>query len=260
MPKVPFWVFIVIAILYFTATRVDIMDIDASQYAEISREMLKSGDYLHVFDRGMEYLDKPPFLFWVCAASMKVFGVNNFGYKFPSILFALWAIFATYRLAKILYEDTTARMAALVFATCQGMMLWTNDIRCDTILTSWVITAIWLIKEWEINGKLRWLLGGFAAISLGMMTKGPIAALAPAFAFTADWALKRKWRLFFNPAYLPGLAVILVLLIPMCVGLYQQFDMHPEKIVNGRPRPLRAALFLLVPELRAHYRREPLEK
>ena len=40
MPKVPFWVFIFIAIVYFTAVRVDIMDIDASQYAEISREMM----------------------------------------------------------------------------------------------------------------------------------------------------------------------------------------------------------------------------
>src|ERR1700733_13345919 len=151
MPKVPFWVFILIAILYFTAIRVDTMDIDASQYAEISREMMKSGDYLHIYDRGADYLDKPPFLFWASAVSMKVFGVNNFGYKFPSILFALLALLATYKLAKLLYGEVTGRMAALVLATCQGMFLMTNDIRCDTILMSCVITAIWLIKEWYVK-------------------------------------------------------------------------------------------------------------
>jgi 4-amino-4-deoxy-L-arabinose transferase-like glycosyltransferase len=211
------------------------MDIDASQYAEISREMVKNADYLHVFDRGIDYLDKPPFLFWMSATSMKIFGFNNFGYKFPSILFALWAIFATWKLARLLYADTTARMAALVFATCQGIMLWTNDVRCDTILTSWVITAIWLIKEWEVTRKLPYLLAGCAAISFGMMTKGPIALMVPLFAFSADWALKRKWRNFVRPQYLLGLLVIAVLLLPMCIGLYQQFDLHPEKIVNGTP-------------------------
>ena len=93
MPKVPFWVFILLTVLYCSAIRIDTMDVDASQYAEISREMAISGDYLHVYDRGMDYLDKPPFLFWVSAISMKAFGVNNFGYKLPSILFALWALY-----------------------------------------------------------------------------------------------------------------------------------------------------------------------
>ena len=57
--KIPLWIFLIIGALYFCAVRVDIMDIDASQYAEISREMSISGDYLHVYDRGMDYLDKP---------------------------------------------------------------------------------------------------------------------------------------------------------------------------------------------------------
>jgi 4-amino-4-deoxy-L-arabinose transferase-like glycosyltransferase len=234
VPKVPFWVFILISIVYFAAIRIDTMDVDASQYAEISREMLKSGDYLHVYDRGLEYLDKPPFLFWVSAASMKVFGVNNFGFKFPSLLFALWALFATYKLAKLLHGESVGCMAALTLAVCQGMFLMTNDIRCDTILMSWVITAVWLIKEWLVQRKLQYLLAGFAAIAFGMMTKGPIALMVPVFCFGADWALKREWKNFFRAEYLLGFLVIAILLLPMSIGLYQQFDMHPEKLVNGR--------------------------
>ena len=234
MPKVPFWVFIFIAVLYFTAIRVDTMDVDASQYAEISREMLKSGDYLHIYDRGANYLDKPPFLFWVSATSMKVFGVNNFGFKFPSILFALLALYATYRLARLFYGEATGRMAALVLASCQGMFLMTNDIRCDTILMAWVVTAVWLIQEWSVQGKPKYILWGFAAIGFGMMTKGPIALMVPGFCFVSDWALKRQWRNFFRPVYLLGLVIIAVLLIPMSIGLYQQFDLHPEKIIDGK--------------------------
>jgi 4-amino-4-deoxy-L-arabinose transferase-like glycosyltransferase len=233
MPKIPFWVFILVAIIYFTAIRVDTMDVDASQYAEISREMMLSGDYLHIYDRGIEYLDKPPLHFWLSAASMRIFGINNFGYKLPSILFALWAVFATYKLGRRLYGDITGRMAALILASCQGMFLWTNDIRCDTILMSCLITSVWLIQEWVVSRKFLYLMGGAFAIGLGMITKGPIALMVPVFCFSADWILKRQWKNFLQTAFIPALAVIALVLLPMSIGLYQQFDMHPEKLVNG---------------------------
>lgn len=233
MPKIPFWVFILVAILHLSAFRVDVMDVDASQYAEMSREMLQSGSYLEVYDRGNEYLDKPPFLFWVSAASMKIFGVNNFGYKLPSILFAFLAIYATYRLTRLLYGEATGRMAALILGTCQGMFLMTNDIRTDTILMAWVVTSLWMIKEFDLKRHWYYLVGGSAAIAFGMMTKGPIALMVPIFCFGTDWVLKRQWKKFFDPAYFPFALVIIVLLIPMSIGLYTQFDMHPEKTVNN---------------------------
>jgi len=209
------------------------MDIDASQYAEISREMHQTGSYLQLYDRGNEYLDKPPFLFWVSSLGLAVFGIGNIGYKLPSILFALWAIYATYRLAKLLYGEATGRMAALILGTCQGMFLMTNDIRTDTILMSWVITAVWMIKEAEIKRTWKNVVGGCAAIAFGMMTKGPIALLVPLFCFGSDWLLKRKWKQIFSLYHLLDAVIIAIFLIPMSIGLYQQFDMHPEKTVNG---------------------------
>ena len=233
MPKVPFWIFLIAAFVYFSAVRVDTMDVDASQYAEMSLSMSKSHTPLQLYDRGADYLDKPPFLFWVNAASMRAFGANNFAYKLPSILFAVWAVFATYRVAKLLYDEDTGRISALLLATCQGMFLMTNDVRCDTILMAWVVTAIWQLAEWSRNQKPGHLLGGCVAIGFGMMTKGPIALMVPVFCFISDWSLKRRWDLFFKPQYLLGIAVIAILLIPMCIGLYTQYDTHPEKKISG---------------------------
>ncbi len=210
------------------------MDIDASQYAEISRELARSGDYLHIYDRGYDYLDKPPFLFWITAFSMKVFGATNFGYRLPTILFALLAIYATYRLTRLLYNESIARIAALVLATSQGFFLWTNDVRTDMVLTGCVATALWCIRECEFRRRWYFVLGGTAAIACGMMTKGPIALFVPLFAFGADWLLRRKWRQLFSPWHLLDAALIAIFLIPMCIGLYQQFDMHPEKWIEGK--------------------------
>lgn len=234
MPRIPLWIFALLAALYFSAARVDLMDIDATQYAEISREMAQSGDYLQVYDRGNNYLDKPPLLFWMSACSIKLLGATNLGYKLPSLLMALLALYATYRLARLLYDENTGRAAALVLGSCQGMFLMTNDVRCDLMLMGWVITAIWLLKEWSLNGRWLYFLGGGTAIGLGMMTKGPISLLAPAFALGIDWLLKREWKQIFRWQYLLLLAIVLIILLPMSIGLYQQFDLHLAKSVNGK--------------------------
>ncbi len=44
-------------------------------------EMVQSGSYLEVMERGKDYLDKPPFLFWVSSLSYRLFGFTNFAYK-----------------------------------------------------------------------------------------------------------------------------------------------------------------------------------
>ena len=128
--------------VYIIGFGIDIMDIDASQYAEMSREMSLSNSYLQVFEVGKDYLDKPPFLFWVTALSMKIFGANNFAYRLPSFLFALFALFSTYRFALLFYKKEIASLAALILASCQAFYLINHDVKTDTILMSWVIFSI----------------------------------------------------------------------------------------------------------------------
>lgn len=225
--------FVLIIAVYFCAIGVDTMDVDASQYASISREMKESGSYMQVYEQGKDYLDKPPFLFWISSLSMNLFGENNLGFKFPSILFAIIAVFATYRFAKLFYDKTLAVISAIVLASCQAVFLITNDIRTDTILMSWVIIAIWQIAEWMQSKKTIHFFFGAAAIGAGMVTKGPIALFVPIFAFGSHFVLQRKFTYLFKPVYLLGLLTIAIVLIPMSIGLYQQYDLHPEKTVNG---------------------------
>ena len=77
------------------------------------------------------------------------------------------------------------------------------------------------------------LFFGAAAIGAGMVTKGPIALFVPIFAFGSHFVLQRKFTYLFKPVYLLGLLTIAIVLIPMSIGLYQQYDLHPEKTVNG---------------------------
>ena len=223
-----------VCLLYFLAIGVDTMDVDASQYITMSREMKVTGGYLQVYEQGRDYLDKPPFLFWISALSMHVFGENNFAFKFPSILFAIVAIISTYKLARIYYEEHIAKMAAYILASSQALFLITNDIRTDTILMGWVSMALWLLTKWYKEGGLKYFLLGCAAVGGGMLTKGPIAIMVPVFALGSQVLLHRKFNYIFRKEYLLGLLIISIILLPMCIGLYQQFDLHPEKTMYGR--------------------------
>ena len=214
---------------------IPLMDIDASQYASISREMLENKSYLQVFDLGFDYLDKPPMLFWLSAISMKIFGVHDWSYRFPSFLFALLAVYSTYRLALLFYKKEIAQLSAMVLAASQALFLITHDVRCDTMLMGWVALSLWQMAAWYQTNQWKYFVIAFIAIACGMMTKGPIALMVPAFAFVPHFILRREWKQLFRWEYLLGVIIIAVMLVPMSIGLYQQFDLHPGKLINGEP-------------------------
>ncbi len=228
-----YFFFAAIIAVYIISGFIDVMDVDAAQYASIAREMLERGDYLHVTNRYQDYLDKPPLLFWLSALSFKIFGISNFVYKLPSLLFALLGIFSTYKLGKLLYSEKTGILSALIFASCQAMFLITNDVRTDTILTGAIILSIWNIAAYNQSGKWISILAGFVGIALAMLAKGPIGLMAPALAFGSHFILRREWKSIFRWQWIVGLLVVIILISPMLMGLYQQFDLHPEKGISG---------------------------
>jgi 4-amino-4-deoxy-L-arabinose transferase-like glycosyltransferase len=225
---------IVILFIYVNNLFLDIMRIDAAQYASISLEMLQNQSYLQVYDLQNDYLDKPPLLFWISSLSLKAFGICNFAYKIGAFLFLIFSLFAIYKFASNYYNHKIAKNAVLIFATCQAFFLMSNDIRTDGILTSCVIISIWLITEYWQKNKLIHLF--FAAIftAFAMMAKGPIGIIAVLMPVGIHLLYQNQWKKLFNLSWLFYIFIVAVLLIPMTYGLYTQFDLHPEKIVNGK--------------------------
>lgn len=215
--------------------QIPVIDIDAAQYASMSREMMENGSYLKLYDLGLDYLDKPPMLFWMSAISLKIFGVHDWAYRLPSVLLLLLAIYSTYQLALLFYEKRIAQLAAIILATSQAVFLMVHDVRCDTMLMGWVSFSLWQLAAWYNNKKWKHFLLAFTAIACGMMTKGPIALMVPVFAFLPHFVLRREWKQFFRWEYLLGLIIVAILLIPMSIGLYQQYDLEPGKVFHGRP-------------------------
>ncbi|MEM9982302.1 MAG: glycosyltransferase family 39 protein [Bacteroidota bacterium] len=225
--------FLLLYLLFLLGQFIGVMDIDAAQYAAISMEMMESGDFLQTKLRGEDYLDKPPLLFWLSALSFQLFGINHFAFRFFPILISFLGFYATYRLARLYYNEVISYLSALLIASSQACILMNHDLRTDNLLTSFVIVAIWQIAAYNIHKKWKYLIGGFVAIGLAMLAKGPIGLMAPIFAFSVDFAVRRQWKFFFRWEWLVGIGIAALLLLPMSIGLYQQFDAQPVKGVSG---------------------------
>src|SRR5262245_17723356 len=81
--------FFILAVLAFVVLFVnlhvgDLAGYDDAFHAEQGKAMLLRGDYWTVWHNDGRNLEFPPLFYWLEAASMKVWGINDFAAKFPS--------------------------------------------------------------------------------------------------------------------------------------------------------------------------------
>ncbi|HEY6976811.1 MAG TPA: glycosyltransferase family 39 protein, partial [Chitinophagaceae bacterium] len=120
-----------ILVIYCRALFLPLWDKDAAHHANIALNMYQTHNYTNLIDRGDDYLDKPHLLFWLALMSFKIFGITSFAYRLPALLFSLLSVYSTYKLTKYLSDKTTARIAALVLATAQSLILSIMDARME---------------------------------------------------------------------------------------------------------------------------------
>jgi 4-amino-4-deoxy-L-arabinose transferase-like glycosyltransferase len=210
------------------------MDNDSAHHASIALHMHLTGDYVSLIDNGKDYLDKPHFHFWLTAFSYKLFGVSAFAYKFPSLLFTAGGVYSTCRLGKLLYNEETGKLAALITASAFAFILANNDVRMDAILTSCIVFSIWqlvaLVQQKKITSAVLAALG----LAMGFSTKGHIGIVIPAVAVLFYIVQQKEWKIFRNWNWWLMMIVFLVFIAPELYCYYLQFNRHPEKVVRGK--------------------------
>lgn len=206
-----------------------IYGIDASIYASLSAEMSETNNWLQLYHKGNDYLDKPPLHFWLSAASFKLFGVNSFAYKLPSFLFTILGTFSTYKLGQLLYSESIGKLSALFFYTCFSIILINQDVRTDTILVGIIVFSLWhLIAYVKTNNYWNFVFG-FIGIGFAMLAKGPIGLMVPVLALGTHFLIRNEWYNILKWQWIIGLGITFLVISPMLWGLYHQFDLQPNK-------------------------------
>jgi hypothetical protein len=216
---------------------------DEARNAEISANLLASGQWTCMRLNGEPYRNKPPGLFWAIAISFKTFGFSSWATRLPSILSTLGTIAVVLVLGKKLVGFSAAFSGALILMLCCGFMITARYAIMDPGFTCCVVTtALALIlaegSQWRylapgcelvseektLTAQLRcefWLLLAGLAAGVGTMIKGPAililtlppVILAYALADRLSFFTFRRAIVFFFPLLLVSLPWYLRVLI-----------------------------------------------
>ena len=196
---------------------------DASKYAAIAREIFETGDFINIKINGEPYLQKPPLLFWLSALSFTVFGISNFAFKLPILLFTFFGLYSAYRLGKSMYNRNTGLIAALILGSSQISFLYNMDIHTDTLMQSCVTFSLWQLYEFLKTRRSLHCYLGFLGTGLAMLAKGLVGAVVPAFAVLGFLIFTRQLRRLKDFRWYPAVLISLVCILPALAGLYNQF-------------------------------------
>lgn len=186
-----------------------LFDLDEGAFSSATMEMLQRGDYITTYMGGHLRFDKPIFIYWWQAASVSVFGLNEFALRLPSALCATLWCWAVLEFGRQFLDNSKAATAAILLASSLIISIIARAATADGLLNLWIaltlLDAYRFLSSEQPEKSLtnRYALRMYLWVGLGVLTKGPIAILIP-MASTGLFALLDKrlhhWlRLLFNP-------------------------------------------------------------
>lgn len=239
-----YWFLIALIVLvYIVGMFVTLFENDSAQFAVMAMRMVQENDFVNLFKGPNEYLDKPHMHYWLAAISFKIFGIHDWAYRIPGFLATLLGTYSCFGLGRLLYNSDIGKFAALIFMTCQTIVLSVIDVRTDAILTGFTIFAIWQLVSYVEKSSLKNIVLGAFGAGLAFSTKGQIALLVIGICILCHIAYARKWKQFLSWKVLVALLVFLLTISPMLYAYYLQFDLHPEKIIRGKSN--RSGIFFI---------------
>ena len=214
-------------------------DVDAVQ-AQIARNMLDSGDWVTAHLDKVAYLEKAPLKYWMIAVCFQIFGVHDWAARIPTAISAILLCWLVARFGRWALGEAAGFYAGLVLATCVGLFLFTRILIPDVILTLAITAALWSLLralDAEEQRPFRWALSFWAAMAVGVLLKGLIAAVFPMgiagvyLAITGQLFQRETWK---RLQVFPGIALFLAIAAPWHVLAtlrnppYFNFSLHSE--------------------------------
>jgi 4-amino-4-deoxy-L-arabinose transferase-like glycosyltransferase len=154
-------------------------DWDEAIFAQISREMVRSGDWLTPHWGYAPYFNKPPLLMWLTALAYLVLGVDELAARIVSALAGVGVVMVAYLIGREVYGRGAGALAALVLLSSLQFVTASRFGTTDVLLTLLIaLAALGYLLARERSP--RWWYLGWGAFGLACMVKGAGALVIPA--------------------------------------------------------------------------------
>jgi 4-amino-4-deoxy-L-arabinose transferase-like glycosyltransferase len=202
---------------------VPLFDLDEGAFSEATREILASGVWSATYLDGIPRYDKPILTYWLQAGSVTLFGLNEFALRLHSALCALLWGAAIYFFSAEFINRKSAKFAVLIFSSTLLITIIGRAATADALLNLFIAMSLFDIYRYSKSRSCNHLLRSWLWISLGMLTKGPVAAGIPLLVSLLWFASERRladWRRAILD--LRGWLILLAILLPWLIAIWQE--------------------------------------
>ena len=229
-----------VSLLFVNLGGSSIWDANEAFYVETPREMIERGDLVVPFFNYEPRLNKPVLSYWMVAGLYRTFGVSVAVQRFGIAIGALLILASAFCLAWLAAGSRPAEaglhraaiaglLAAVGLAVDPRFVMFARRIFIDIWITAFMALTLTLFAMSERFPRRRrqLLVLMYVSVGLGVLTKGPIAVLLPALVFALYLAVHRELRRAREMMIPTGLLIVLVIVLPWYLALYQRDGWAP---------------------------------
>jgi len=201
-------IFFAVTVMFSKIGTEGLANYDDCFYAEKAKEVLQTGSWMTLHYNQTPAFENPPFYIWLAAISYKIFGINEYAAIFPSALMGVLTVLLIYFTARRSYGQWTGFFAAIVLSTTFIFTRYARRAMFDVTLSFFVTVA--LISLWlALHKDARYFFLWGICTAVAILIKS-VLGLFPAVISVAFLLATGRWKKLFSPAFLGGIAVIVL--------------------------------------------------
>ena len=155
------------------------LDRDESRFAQASKQMIETGDYVDIRFQETPRYKKPVGAYWVQAATVNILSPDKlnsiWAYRIPSLLASLAAVILTYAIACLFVKREVALFSGILVASSFLLNAEAHMAKTDALLLlSVLITQYGLARTYKGDISFSSWLYFWAGLGLSILLKGPI--------------------------------------------------------------------------------------
>ena len=226
---------------------------DEGRYAEIPREMVKSGDWTTPRLNELKYFEKPPLQYWATAVAYEVFGEHQWTSRLWAALTGFAGILLAWFAGTRLFGREAGIYGALLLGSSMlyAMMAHINtlDMGVTFFISLGIFSLLLAQKTEQAAARRNWMLLAWAGLALAVLSKGLMGIILPGAALFLYSVLNRDITIWKRMHWFSGLLVFMLIAVPWFVlvikanpeffqrfFIYEHFQRFTTK-VHGRFQP-----------------------